>query len=142
TVKNTSLYMRKFILLVACFMATTALFSQHQRTWIWYPGDYEVWLSNDMQNRRTERGTFFPPFWKMDSHYVLVEFSKEFDLPEAEEISIYAEGKYNVKINGKMLPGTPSKVQLQKGKQKINVKVYNQGNVPALYVAGKYVTPD
>lgn len=142
TVKNKSLDMKKIILLVACFMATTVLFAQHQRTWIWYPGDYEVWLSNDMQNRRTERGTFFPPFWKMDSHYVLVEFSKEFDLPEAEEISIYAEGKYHVKINGKMLPGIPTKVQLQKGKQKINVKVYNQAKVPALYIAGKNVYTD
>ena len=38
-------------------------------TWIWYPGDYEIWLSNQMQNRRTDRGTFFPVFWKIDSHY-------------------------------------------------------------------------
>jgi hypothetical protein len=38
--------------------------------------DYELWLGNNMNNRRTERGAFFPPFWKMDSHYVLVEFSK------------------------------------------------------------------
>ena len=33
-------------------------------TWIWYPGDYEIWLGNKMNNRRTERGAFFPPFWK------------------------------------------------------------------------------
>ncbi len=43
-------------------------------TWIWYPGDVDFWLGNE--NRRTERGTFFPPFWKMDSHYVMVEFSR------------------------------------------------------------------
>ncbi|MBD0288004.1 MAG: hypothetical protein ICV79_21650, partial [Flavisolibacter sp.] len=41
-------------------------------TWIWYPGDFEVWLGNKMQNRRTERGSFFPPFWKLDSHYPLM----------------------------------------------------------------------
>src|SRR5690606_11442908 len=50
-----------------------------------------------------------------------------------------AEGKYNVKVNGKMLPGMPSKVKLDKGKQQINIKVYNQAHVPALYVTGKYV---
>lgn len=43
------------------------------QTWIWYPGDYEIWLGNRMNNRRTERGAFFPPFWKTDSHYVVVE---------------------------------------------------------------------
>ena len=31
------------------------------QTWIWYPGDYEIWLGNRMNNRRTERGAFFPP---------------------------------------------------------------------------------
>ena len=49
------------------------------QTWIWYPGDYEIWLGNQMNNRRTERGAFFPPFWKTDSHYVVVEFSKKLD---------------------------------------------------------------
>ncbi|PRD49242.1 alpha-L-rhamnosidase-related protein [Sphingobacterium haloxyli] len=134
--------MKKIILFLGCLAFATASFAQHASTWIWYPGDFEVWLSNDMQNRRTERGTFFPPFWKMDSHYVLVEFNKEFDLPEADEISIYTEGKYNVKVNGKMLPGMPSKVKLEKGKQQINIKVYNQAHVPALYVAGKHVRTD
>lgn len=134
--------MKKVILFLGCLaMATTSL-AQQVSTWIWYPGDFEVWLSNDMQNRRTERGTFFPPFWKMDSHYVLVEFNKQFDLPEPDEITIYAEGKYNVKVNGKMLPGMPSKVKLEKGKQQINIKVYNQAHVPALYVDGKHVRTD
>ena len=53
------------------------------QTWIWYPGDYEIWLGNRMNNRRTERGAFFPPFWKTDSHYVVVEFSKKLYFPSA-----------------------------------------------------------
>lgn len=134
--------MKKVILFLGCLALATTSFAQQVSTWIWYPGDFEVWLSNDMQNRRTERGTFFPPFWKMDSHYVLVEFNKQFDLPEPDEITIYAEGKYNVKVNGKMLPGMPSKVKLEKGKQQINIKVYNQAHVPALYVDGKHVRTD
>lgn len=134
--------------LVTCFFILFTVFldlnaqQKDNATWIWYPGDFEVWLSNDMQNRRTERETFFPPFWKMDSHYVLVEFNKEFDLPADEEIRIVAEGKYNVKINGKMLPGMPEKVSLKKGRQKINIKVYNQAYVPALYVSGETVKTD
>ena len=45
-------------------------------TWIWYPGDFEIWLGNRFNNRRTERGAMFPPFWKQDSHWVTVEISK------------------------------------------------------------------
>lgn len=111
-------------------------------TWIWYPGDFEVWLSNDMQNRRTERGTFFPPFWRMDGHYVLVEFHKEFNLSKPEEIEIFTEGRYNVKVNGKMLSGYPKKVKLPAGKQKINIKVHAQDRVPTIYINGKTVKTD
>jgi len=59
--------MRRTIFLL--FFAAITLIANAQ-TWIWYPGDYEIWLGNEMNNRRTERGAFFPPFWKMDSHYV------------------------------------------------------------------------
>ncbi len=105
-------------------------------TWIYYPGDYEIWLGNEMQNRRTERGGFFPPFWKMDSHYVAVEFSTKLDLPTAEEVEIYVEGKYNIKLDGKILPSY-SKITIPAGKHSLNIKVHNQANVPSIYVKGK-----
>ena len=102
-------------------MATT-----YKATWIWYPGDYEIWLGNKMNNRRTDRGAYFPPFWKQDSHYVTVEFSKAVDLTEDEELKIEAEGSYNIKIDGKMLFGMPKKITLAAGKHRINIKVHNQ----------------
>lgn len=105
-------------------------------TWIWYPGDYEIWLGNEMQNRRTERGGFFPPFWKMDSHYVAVEFSTKLDLPAAEDVEIFVEGKYNIKLDGKILPAY-QKMTIPAGKHNLNIKVHNQANVPAVYVKGK-----
>ncbi|HEX2628971.1 MAG TPA: alpha-rhamnosidase, partial [Chitinophagaceae bacterium] len=111
-------------------------------TWIWYPGDYEIWLSNQMQNRRTDRGTFFPVFWKIDSHYPLVDFHKDFYLTEAEEVSIYAEGSYNVKLDGKPLEGTPNKITVPAGKHRINIKVFNQASVPAVYVTGRTIFSD
>lgn len=118
-------------------MATT-----YKATWIWYPGDYEIWLGNKMNNRRTDRGAYFPPFWKQDSHYVTVEFSKAVDLTEDEELKIEAEGSYNIKIDGKMLFGMPKKITLAAGKHRINIKVHNQCTPPALYVDGKTVKTD
>jgi hypothetical protein len=120
-----------------------------QATWIYYPGDFEIWLGNEMQNRRTERGAFFPPFWKMDSHYVLVEFSKKVDLPENETIEIYAEGTYNIKLDGTLIPSGSNppherntSLIIPAGKHSLNIKVYNQANVPAVFVKGETIVSD
>lgn len=108
-----------------------------QATWIWFPGDYEIWLGNKMNNRRTDRGAYFPPFWKQDSHYVTVEFSTEVELTKNEQIRLEVEGDYNVKINGKMLFGMPKQFELAAGKHKINIKVHNQATPPALFLQGE-----
>lgn len=112
------------------------------QTWIWYPGDYEIWLGNEMNNRRTERGAFFPHFWKMDSHYVLVEFSKQINLSAAEEIEIAVEGKFNIKLDGKLQFGMPRKFLLPAGKHSLNIKVWNQATPPSLFIQGKTVKTD
>lgn len=129
---------RATLLMSAAALALGAM----AQTWIWYPGDYEIWLGNRMNNNRTERGAFFPPFWKTDSHYVTVEFSKQLDLAEPEEIEIAAEGKYNVKFDGKLQFGMPSKFTLPAGKHNLNIKVWNQATPPAIYVKGKTVNSD
>lgn len=118
-------------------MATTS-----KATWIWYPGDYEIWLGNKMNNRRTDRGAYFPPFWKQDSHYVTVEFSKAVSLTEAETLTVATEGDYNIKIDGKMLFGMPQTFTLSAGDHRINIKVHNQATPPALFISGKTVCTD
>lgn len=128
--------------LIAILFAFAFIAPIMAQTWIWYPGDYEIWLGNEMNNHRTERGAFFPPFWKMDSHYVLVEFSKKLDLAQPEEIEIAVEGKYNVKLDGKLQFGAPTKITIPAGRHSLNIKVHNQGNVPAIYVAGKTIVSD
>ena len=110
--------------------------------WIWYPGDYEIWLANQMNNCRTERGAFFPHFWKMDSHYVLVEFSKKIDLAAPEEIEIAVEGKFNIKLDGKLQFGMPKKFTLPAGMHSLNIKIWNQATVPTIFVNGKTLKTD
>ena len=58
---------KKYMILLSALSLASSTFAQ---TWIWYPGDYEIWLGNQMNNRRTERGAFFPPFWKTDSRRI------------------------------------------------------------------------
>jgi alpha-L-rhamnosidase len=117
-------------------------FNSAAQTWIWYPGDFEINLSNKMQNRRTDRNTFFPPFWKMDAHYVLMDFHKVFDLAAPEEITVYAEGEFNLKLDGVAVESGVNKLTVPAGKHKVNVKVWNQANVPAIFVQGKTIISD
>lgn len=112
------------------------------QTWIWYPGDYEIWLGNQMNNRRTEKGAFYPPIWKTYDHYSMVEFSKKIELSRPEEITIKTEGRYQVKLNNMVQPNMPATLKLPAGKHTLNVKVWNQLSPPTLYVDGETVKTD
>ena len=110
-------------------------------TWIWYPGDFEIWLGNRFNNRRTERGAMFPPFWKQDSHWPTVEFTKTVVLEEDEQITITAEGQFNFSVDGK-LRYPHSQQMIPKGEHKLSVKVWNQATPPALFIEGKTIVTD
>ena len=128
---------------VFVYLLLTGIEARAQKaSWIWYPGDYEVWLSNKMQNRRTERGTFLPPFWKLNSHYVLMNFHKDFELQQPEDAKLYVEGQYNVSLDGKTIRGYPNIIHIPAGKHRISLKVYNQASVPAIFVQGVHLVSD
>ena len=126
---------------------------ENKATWIWYPGDFEIWLGNIFNNRRTERGAIFPPFWKQDSHWVTVEFSKSFMLTEAETITIACEGQFNLALDGKLSSPELGEVRrglnnghytftVPKGQHRLNLKVWNQATPPALFIDGKTIKTD
>ena len=115
---------------------------RNKATWIWYPGDFEIWLGNIFNNRRTERGAMFPPFWKQDSHWVTVEFSKSFELTETETITIGCEGLFNLALDRKLQFGMPKTFEIPKGQHKLNIKVWNQATPPALFIDGKTIQTD
>lgn len=134
--------MKRRIVFPALLVLFSLCLSAQKATWIWYPGDFEISLANKMQNRRTERGTFFPVFWKMDNHYVLMDFHKVFQLDQPEKVILFVEGQYNVKLDGKAFEGSPSEITVPAGKHKINIKVFNQAQVPAIFVKGNKVVSD
>jgi hypothetical protein len=133
-----------YLFITLCLVGTDIASAQAPKkaTWIYYPGDFEVWASNRMQNRRTDRGAFLPVLWKMDSHYVLVEFHKDFDVPATEDLKLYVEGQYNVKIDGKAFVGYPKSITMPAGHHTLSLKVYCQDRVPAVFVQGKTVVTD
>ncbi|MBS1512888.1 MAG: alpha-rhamnosidase [Bacteroidetes bacterium] len=127
--------------LLFCMLVTWSA-GTYAQTWIWYPGDFEINLANKMQNRRTDRNTFFPPFWKMDTHYVLVDFHKDVELKEPETITVYAEGMYNLKLDGAAVETGVNQLSVPAGKHRINMKVWNQSAPPAIFVKGITIVSD
>ena len=84
----------------------------------------------------------FPPFWKQDSHWPTVEFSKAFTLDEDEAIAIACEGQFNLALDGKLQFGQPQTFIVPKGEHKLNLKVWNQATPPALFIDGKTIKTD
>ena len=116
--------------------------ASNSATWIWYPGDFEIWMGNIFNNRRTERGAMFPPFWKQDSHWQTVEFSKAFTLDQEETINIRTEGNFNLMLDGKLQFGMPETFVIPAGEHKLNLKVWNVASPPALFIDGKTIKTD
>ena len=102
--------------------------------WIWYPGDREIWLGNVFNNRRTERGAMFPPFWKQDSHWQTVSFRKEVTLLKPETIRIFADGSYNFALDGQLQFGQPASFVVPEGRHQIDIKVHNMAAPPSLLI--------
>jgi len=132
---------RKAIVLISGLFLSIASIAQ-KATWIWYPGDFEISLANQMQNRRTDRGAMSPIFWKMDSHYPLVNFHKTVELTDPETINITAEGQYSIRLDNATVEGSPAMLDIPGGKHSVDIHVYNQAHVPALFVQGKKLVTD
>jgi alpha-L-rhamnosidase len=126
------------LLLIQCGLA----FAQGQATWIWYPGDFEIWLSNQMQSTRSERDASFLPFWRLYAPQPQVNFARKVELNAPEEIVVNAEGKYSVSIDGRFVQGDQHRMTVPAGKHTINIQVYNAASPPAVYVEGKTVRSD
>ena len=84
----------------------------------------------------------FPPFWKQDSHWPTVEFSKSFTLKEDETITIACEGQFNLSLDGKLQFGMPQSFIVPAGEHKLSFKVWNQATPPALFIDGKTIKTD
>ena len=135
----------KRVFFVIFFVVLTAnIRAQEARaSWIWYPGDFELWLSSKIQVLRTEKRMFYPPFWRMDGHTPLVSFFKTAELDDDETIEFFVEGQYYLQINGKhVYDPDVAKIQLSKGRNVIHFRVYNTETPPAIWVKGKTVVSD
>ena len=105
-----------------------------------YPKDFELYLFNKTMTRRYERDVLLPPFWRMDNCYDNVRYTRQADLAAPAEIRIRADGKYNVVVNTSAGPvyqhPKNDRVLLPAGKFVLEINVYSDCRLPALFVTG------
>ncbi|MDR3261930.1 MAG: alpha-rhamnosidase [Tannerella sp.] len=134
---------KRFLLIFSIVvLAMPATAQSPKALWIWYPGDFELWLSSNIQVERTERGVFYPPFWRMDRHTPLITFSKTVELEQDETVDIRVEGSFNLKIDGRFVYDNKEQILLPKGKHDILFLVYNTVTPPSVWVRGKTFVSD
>ena len=61
-----------------------------QSKWIWKPGDFELYHSMLLHNRRTFQGIYYPPMWRVDAPAHNVTLYKKAVLEQPEELTVYA----------------------------------------------------
>jgi len=127
-----------FLLALVCGLAG----AQGTATWIWSPGDVEIWLSNRMQVQRVERDVAWPPFWRLYNHQPQVNFMRQVDLAAPEDIDIAVEGIYNAAIDGRFVHGDQRHVRVPAGKHTLNLQVVNAAAPPAVFVQGRTIHSD
>lgn len=117
--------------------------AQDTAQWIWYPGDLDIWMGNKINNLRTERGSFYPAFWRTDSHEQTVEFIKTVELDKDEDVEICAEGHYGIKMDShNYLFGMPRRFTVPKGKHTLHIAVHNKTAPPSLWLKGHTIVSD
>lgn len=129
---------RFYFYILSLLLSGTAM----AQTWIWFPGDMDIWTGNRLNTLRTEGGGMWPAFWRTDSHWQSVEFSKTVELDKEEDVEIAAEGQNSVKLDQWFLFGMPKRITVPAGKHTLRISVSNLVSPPALWVNGNTLKSD
>ncbi|MFZ6765606.1 family 78 glycoside hydrolase catalytic domain [Undibacterium sp. Di26W] len=137
-----TLYRQSFFIGALLLLASAVSNVRAQATWIWYPGDFEIWLSNQMQVKRIERDAYFMPFWRLYGHQPQLNFTREVNLPVAEDITVHVEGRHAATIDGRLVQGDQHHIHVPAGKHRLNFQVFNPVTPPAIFVQGPSIQSD
>lgn len=110
--------------------------------WIWYPGDMDIWMGNRINSLRTENGAFYPAFWRNDTHWPTVEFSKTVVLDKPDTVEISAEGQFGIKMDNSYVFGMPGSFVVPQGRHTVRISVRNLASPPCLWLKGSAISSD
>lgn len=135
------------ILLSLSFVALTADLSHaaEKAHWLWYPGDFEIFVAQEVQETRLEWGGVTPVMWPQYHHYPVVAFRKTVELAADEEMTVEIDGKGMYVISGVGqggIIGEKMTFKLAKGKHTLFFKLVNSKRLPSLRATAKSFVSD
>ncbi len=113
-----------------------------QSKWIWKTGDFELYHSMLLHNRRTYQGLYYPAMWRVDGPTHNVTLYKKAELEQSETITVYANtAQASVMINGVRCP-IGKTITLEPGRHFIKLSGYKPDGFPAFYCIGESFASD
>lgn len=101
--------------------------------WMWHWGEYEIYHTNIMSDRRQEFGADYPTSWHCDNVYPVIEFFREISTERDTTLTLYVCGKGYITVDGKRYPDK-KKIAMAAGKHFITVRVSNFSGLPAAFI--------
>ncbi|MBQ8344046.1 MAG: alpha-rhamnosidase [Clostridia bacterium] len=124
--------------------------------WIWYPGDFEIYHSVLLHNRRRTAGTYnnlntgkketnsayHKPMWRVDGPRHDCALFKKATITKPEAIEFFANTESaTLSVNGKYhTPGC--KIRLEPGEYRVKVMGFKDGGFPCFYCKGETFATD
>ncbi len=113
-----------------------------QSKWIWHPGDFELYHSMLLHNRRTKCGIYYSPMWRIDAPHRNLRLYKTANLEKEEQLTVYSNAKdASFSVNGTCYP-TGTTVTLQTGHNIVEIAAFKDGGFPAFYCVGESFASD
>ena len=112
-----------------------------QARWIWYNGDFELYHSIKLHNRRDEFDCPVPAFWALSAPYPNASFGKAFHADEPDSILVVTPHRGYTMLDGKRYPvGTV--MEIGPGDHSISVVLLAETGFPCLYINSKTLVTD
>lgn len=107
-------------------------------SWIWYPGDFELYHALKQDFSRVERGMGWPAFWKSEGFRQRIVLWREYELDAPTRFTVYAHGVGYVQAGEEKHPfGQP--VDCGPGKVMVRIHLGRIEALPCALVEGEAV---
>ena len=112
--------------------------------WIWYPGDFEIYLGLKIHSSRYERTTQITPIWRLDTVYPNVKFRKHFTANDDDVVFIHADGTIAIEIDGfgAYFHDYKNGIPISKGEHSLILTVFNKETLPSILIDSRELVTD
>lgn len=113
-----------------------------QALWIWFPGEFEMFLGLRMWSTRYERQTIMLPNWRVETTYPNIAFRKEWNFQQETTLHIRTDGEKAVMLDEQFVQHVDEELTVPAGRHMLVITVFNRDTFPALYIQSDSLVTD